>query len=93
VVATDVGGSRDAVLDGQTGFLVRQRTPEAFAQPLIDLLENTDLRMRMRANARPDAWPILRWARPSAIWKTIILLWPVPRVDPTAHSDLRMTGD
>jgi glycosyltransferase involved in cell wall biosynthesis len=50
VVATDVGGNREAVLDGETGFLVLERTPEAFAQPLIALLENEDLRRRMGDN-------------------------------------------
>jgi len=50
VVATDVGGNREAVLDGETGFLVRERTPEAFARPLIALLEDDDLRLRMGAS-------------------------------------------
>jgi glycosyltransferase involved in cell wall biosynthesis len=50
VVATDVGAIGEAVVDGETGFLVRERTPEAFAQPLIDLLGNEDLRRRMGAN-------------------------------------------
>jgi glycosyltransferase involved in cell wall biosynthesis len=50
VVATDVGGNCEAVLDGETGLLVRDRTPEAFARPLIELLKNEDLRRRMGAN-------------------------------------------
>ena len=50
VVATDVGGNREAVLDGETGFLVRERTPAAFARPLIELLQNEDLRVRMGKN-------------------------------------------
>lgn len=47
VVATDVGGNREAIVDGETGYLVRERSPEAFAQPLVELLRNNDLRMRM----------------------------------------------
>jgi L-malate glycosyltransferase len=47
VVATDVGGNRDAIVDGETGYLVRKRTPEAFAKPLIHLLRNEDLRRQM----------------------------------------------
>ena len=47
VVATDVGGNRDAIVDGKTGYLVRERTPEAFAKPLIHLLQNEDLRLQM----------------------------------------------
>ncbi len=49
VVATDVGGIAEAVVDGETGFLVHERTPEAFAQPLIELLRNEDLRRRLGA--------------------------------------------
>jgi glycosyltransferase involved in cell wall biosynthesis len=47
VVATDVGGNREAILDGQTGYLVRERKPEAFAQAIIDLLRSPDLRASM----------------------------------------------
>ena len=50
VVATDVGGNREAVLDGETGFLVQERSPEAFAEPLIKLLEDNDLRHQMGTN-------------------------------------------
>ncbi len=47
VVATDVGGNRDAIVDGETGYLVRERTPEAFAKPLVHLLRNEELRIQM----------------------------------------------
>jgi glycosyltransferase involved in cell wall biosynthesis len=47
VVATDVGGNRDAIVDGETGYLVRERTPEAFAKPLIHLLKDEGLRLQM----------------------------------------------
>ncbi len=47
VVAMDVGGNRDAIVDGETGYLVRERTPEAFAKPLLHLLRNEDLRLQM----------------------------------------------
>lgn len=47
VVATDVGGNRDAIVDGETGYLVGERTPEAFAKPLIHLLRNEPLRLQM----------------------------------------------
>ncbi len=49
VVAIDVGGNRDAVVHGETGFLVPERSPEAFAQPLIQLLRNEELRAAMGA--------------------------------------------
>ena len=40
VVATDVGGNAEAIEDGVTGYLVRERTPEAFAQPIVKLLRD-----------------------------------------------------
>lgn len=42
-VVTDVGGNREAVLDGQTGFLVPPRDPEAMAGKIAELLEDADL--------------------------------------------------
>jgi L-malate glycosyltransferase len=47
VVATDVGGNREALLDGQTGYLVVERTPEALARPLLHLLTHEDERRQM----------------------------------------------
>lgn len=47
VVATDVGGNGEAILHGETGFLVRDRTPEAFAAPIVDLLRNEELHRSM----------------------------------------------
>jgi glycosyltransferase involved in cell wall biosynthesis len=47
VVATDVGGNPEAVQDGVTGFLVRERTAEALAAPIIRLLMDGNLRDEM----------------------------------------------
>ncbi len=47
VVATDVGGNSELVADGVTGYLVRGRTPEAFAEPIIRLLRDEALRAAM----------------------------------------------
>jgi len=38
VVATDVGGNREAVMDGITGWLVPPRDPVAMADRILDLL-------------------------------------------------------
>jgi glycosyltransferase involved in cell wall biosynthesis len=46
-VAIDVGGNRDAIIEGETGYLVQERSPEAFAKPLIELLRNEELRATM----------------------------------------------
>lgn len=44
VVACNVGGIPDAVVDGVTGHLVPQRNPEALADAIIDLLADEDRR-------------------------------------------------
>lgn len=51
VVATAVGGNGEAIVDGQTGYLVRERTPEAFAAPIVRLLQNQDLRRKMGSSS------------------------------------------
>lgn len=52
VVATDVGGNAEAIEDGRTGFLVRDRTPEAFAAPIIRMLNDESLRRTLARNGR-----------------------------------------
>ena len=52
VVATDVGGSREVVADGETGFLVPPRDPKALAQAILRLLRDPKLRTTMGRNGR-----------------------------------------
>jgi glycosyltransferase involved in cell wall biosynthesis len=40
VVATDVGGNKEAIVDGETGWLAPPRNPEALAARIIDLLKD-----------------------------------------------------
>ncbi|MEA3308129.1 MAG: glycosyltransferase, partial [Chloroflexota bacterium] len=47
VVATAVGGTPEVVVDGETGFLVPPRDPNALAQAIIRLLRDPDLRHQM----------------------------------------------
>jgi glycosyltransferase involved in cell wall biosynthesis len=47
VVATSVGGTADAVIDGETGFLVPPRDPAAMAAGLRRLLDDEQLRRTM----------------------------------------------
>jgi glycosyltransferase involved in cell wall biosynthesis len=51
LVATDVGGMRDAVEDGVTGLLVPPRNPAALAAALGRLVEDEALRGRLAAAA------------------------------------------
>jgi glycosyltransferase involved in cell wall biosynthesis len=47
VVATDCTGSRELVLDGETGFLVPPQDPLALAERIAYLLDNPDDALRM----------------------------------------------
>ncbi len=56
VVATDAPGLRDAVRDGETGFLAPDGDAEAFAQRIGAILADADLAARLSAGA-------LAWSR------------------------------
>jgi len=66
VVATDVGGVREAVVDGETGCLIPPNNPAALADGLTTLLQNPDLaksyseRGRHRARRLYEADSVLR---------------------------------
>ena len=40
VVATDVGGAREAIIENESGFLVASNDDETMARRLIELLDN-----------------------------------------------------
>ena len=61
VVASSVGGLRDTVRDGETGYLVPWRCPEPFAQRLELVLGNQDLRRSLGLIAR-SAVERFRWS-------------------------------
>lgn len=47
VVASDLGGIREAVVDGETGILVRPGDPAAIAEACLRLIREPDLRKKM----------------------------------------------
>lgn len=55
VVATAVGAVPDAVIDGETGFLVPPRSPEILGERLAELIHDTALRSRFGAAGRMRA--------------------------------------
>jgi glycosyltransferase involved in cell wall biosynthesis len=57
VVATDVGGVRSLVADGETGLLVPRRDAAAVAAACARLLSDAALRWRMGRAARAAAYP------------------------------------
>ncbi|WP_405993863.1 glycosyltransferase family 4 protein [Streptomyces sp. NBC_00986] len=59
VVAGDSGGAPDAVLDGETGWVVRGGSPEDAADRIIALLGDPELRQNMGERGRQ--WVEERW--------------------------------
>ncbi|AJP01665.1 GDP-mannose-dependent alpha-(1-6)-phosphatidylinositol monomannoside mannosyltransferase [Streptomyces cyaneogriseus subsp. noncyanogenus] len=59
VVAGDSGGAPDAVLDGETGWVVRGGVPEEAADRIVTLLGDAELRRRMGERGR--AWVEEKW--------------------------------
>jgi len=55
VVATNVGGNNEAIVDGECGFLVEPDDIQGFAQALKKLLADESLRRRMSEAARRHA--------------------------------------
>ncbi|MFF8292047.1 glycosyltransferase family 4 protein [Streptomyces sp. NPDC016309] len=59
VVAGDSGGAPDAVLDGETGWVVRGSSPAESADRIVTLLQDPELRRRMGERGR--AWVEEKW--------------------------------
>lgn len=59
VVAGDSGGAPDAVLDGETGWVVRGGSPAETAERIVVLLGDAELRRRMGERGRQ--WVEERW--------------------------------
>ncbi|MFF9313279.1 glycosyltransferase family 4 protein [Streptomyces sp. NPDC014748] len=59
VVAGDSGGAPDAVLDGETGWVVRGAGPEEAADRVVTLLGDAELRRRMGERGRE--WVLEKW--------------------------------
>ena len=47
MVAFDVGANKETIKDGINGFLVKEKTPKAFADAIIRMLEDDNLRKKM----------------------------------------------
>lgn len=55
VVATDVGGNAEAVVDGETGFIVPPNEVDPLTDRMLLLAKNPDLRTRMGKSGRERA--------------------------------------
>ncbi len=63
VVATAVGGLREYVTEGRTGFLVPPGDAQALAEALIRILQEPGLRDRMRSGIVAEMDRRLNWSR------------------------------
>ncbi|MFF1638489.1 glycosyltransferase family 4 protein [Streptomyces sp. NPDC058251] len=61
VVAGDSGGAPDAVLDGETGWVVRGGSPDESADRIVTLLGDSELRRRMGEQGRQWVEEKWRW--------------------------------
>lgn len=52
VVATNVGGASEAIVEGETGYLVNSGDDRAMAERIVELLRNPDRRASMGLNGR-----------------------------------------
>lgn len=53
VISTDVGGVRDIVKDGETGFIIEKGNIETYTEKLRLLIEDDELRIEMGAKGYP----------------------------------------
>ena len=65
VVATDVGGNREAVMDGETGLLVPPRDPGALAAAMLEVLQRPDRGASWGQAGR--RWACVRFQRPRMV--------------------------
>jgi glycosyltransferase involved in cell wall biosynthesis len=63
VVAFDAPGTRDQVVDGVTGILVRDQTAESLAEALAELLSSPERRAALATQARARAVESFSWPR------------------------------
>lgn len=61
VVATRSGGLPEAVVDGETGYIVPKMQEKELARALIEILEDDDLKKRMGRAARKRAEESFSW--------------------------------
>ncbi|MFF7727886.1 glycosyltransferase family 4 protein [Streptomyces sp. NPDC008001] len=61
VVAGDSGGAPDAVLEGETGYVVKGGSPAQSADRIVTLLKDPELRARMGARGRQWVEEKWRW--------------------------------
>ena len=52
VIATDGGGTKEIVIEGETGFLVKRESPLMLKDKILQLINDDDLRKKMSMNSK-----------------------------------------
>jgi len=55
VIATDVGGNSEAIVDGQTGYIIQCDDDKSLAEKIVCLFKDESLRMKMSEESRKRA--------------------------------------
>jgi glycosyltransferase involved in cell wall biosynthesis len=55
IVANDIDGARDVIINGETGYLVTPHQPREMADRMLDLLNNNELCYKMGINAKQSS--------------------------------------
>lgn len=63
VIASNVGGIPEVVVDGKTGILVHERDSQTLSKAIIDLIENSDRIQMFGRNARLHVTENFGWTR------------------------------
>jgi PEP-CTERM/exosortase A-associated glycosyltransferase len=71
VVASDVGGHKELINNGQNGYLFRANDPEALAFTVLDLLIHTEQWPKLRAAGRQYVEQERNWARSVSYYQKI----------------------
>jgi glycosyltransferase involved in cell wall biosynthesis len=71
VVASNVGGIPDIVIDRKTGLLVRQKSPEELSSAILSLLKNKKLQKKLSASARSHVSKNYSWKKISSDFSSI----------------------
>ncbi len=87
VIGGDSGGAPDAVLEGETGYVVGGRDQAALTRRLVELLRDPDLRARMGAAGRKWIESEWTWDLQAARMETLL-----NEVDPGVSDKKRRRG-
>ena len=63
VIATDVSGFKEVMVNGETGFIVPRKDENAMAEAMYNLMLNSELRKKMGKNGRKRVIELYDWKK------------------------------